>query len=88
VGAASLLVPYPSAVDDHQTHNARFLVDGGAAWLEAQADLTPDKLAALLQGVDRTQLLAMAQKAHALAKTGATEAVVEACIELAKVRTE
>jgi len=88
VGAASLLVPFPSAVDDHQTHNARFLVDGGAAWLEAQADLTPDKLAALLQGVDRSQLLAMAQKAHALAKTGATEAVVDACIELAKVRTE
>ena len=88
VGAASLLVPYPSAVDDHQTHNARFLVDGGAAWLEAQPDLTPDKLAALLQGVDRTQLLAMAQKAHALAKTGAVEAVVAACTELAKVRTE
>jgi UDP-N-acetylglucosamine--N-acetylmuramyl-(pentapeptide) pyrophosphoryl-undecaprenol N-acetylglucosamine transferase len=88
VGAASLLVPFPSAVDDHQTHNARFLVDGGAAWLEAQADLTPDKLAALLLGVDRNQLLAMAQKAHALAKTGATEAVVQACTELAKVRSE
>ena len=88
VGAASLLVPFPSAVDDHQTHNARFLVNGGAAWLEAQADLTPDKLAALLQGVDRAQLLAMAQKARALAQTGAVEAVVGACAALAKVRTQ
>ena len=87
VGAASLLVPFPAAVDDHQTHNARFLVDAGAAWLEAQAGLTPDKLAVLLQGLDRAQLQAMAEKARAVAKTGATEAVVGACIELAKVRT-
>jgi len=87
VGAASLLVPFPAAVDDHQTHNARFLVDAGAAWLEAQAGLTPDKLAVLLQGLDRAQLQAMAEKARAAAKTGATEAVVGACIELAKVRT-
>ncbi len=87
VGAASLLVPFPAAVDDHQTHNARFLVDAGAAWLEAQAGLTPEKLAVLLQGLDRTQLLAMAEKARTVAKTGATGAVVDACIELAKVRT-
>jgi UDP-N-acetylglucosamine--N-acetylmuramyl-(pentapeptide) pyrophosphoryl-undecaprenol N-acetylglucosamine transferase len=87
VGAASLLVPFPAAVDDHQTHNARFLVEAGAAWLEAQAGLTPDKLALLLQGLDRAQLLAMAEKARAVARTGATEAVVGACTELAKVRT-
>ncbi len=87
VGAASLLVPFPAAVDDHQTHNARFLVDAGAAWLEAQAGLTAEKLAVLLQGLDRTQLLAMAEKARTVAKTGATGAVVDACIELAKVRT-
>lgn len=88
VGAASLLVPFPAAVDDHQTHNARFLVDAGAAWLEAQAGLTPEKLALLLQGLDRAQLQTMAEKARAVAKTGATEAVVGACVELAKVRTE
>ncbi|MBL0918331.1 MAG: undecaprenyldiphospho-muramoylpentapeptide beta-N-acetylglucosaminyltransferase [Hydrogenophaga sp.] len=87
VGAASLLVPFPAAVDDHQTHNARFLVDAGAAWLEAQAGLTPEKLAVLLQGLDRAQLLAMAEKARTVAKTGAVEAVVGACAELAKVRT-
>lgn len=88
VGAASLLVPFPAAVDDHQTHNARFLVEAGAAWLEAQAGLSADKLALLLQGLDRAQLQAMAEKARAVAKTGATEAVVGACLELAKVRTE
>ncbi|NIM43071.1 MAG: undecaprenyldiphospho-muramoylpentapeptide beta-N-acetylglucosaminyltransferase [Hydrogenophaga sp.] len=88
VGAASLLVPFPAAVDDHQTHNARFLVDAGAAWLESQAGLTPDKLAVLLQGIDRAQLQAMAEKARAVARTGATEAVVGACIELAKVRVQ
>ncbi len=88
VGAASLLVPVPAAVDDHQTHNARVLVEAGAAWLEAQAGLTPDKLAVLLQGLDRAQLQAMAEKARAVAKTGATEAVVGACIELAKVRVQ
>ena len=83
-----LLVPFPAAVDDHQTHNARFLVDAGAAWLESQAGLTPDKLAVLLQGMDRAQLQAMAEKARAVARTGATEAVVGACIELAKVRVQ
>ena len=87
VGAASLLVPFPAAVDDHQTHNARFLVDAGAAWLEPQAALTADKLAALLRGLDRAQLLGMAEKARSVAKTGAVEAVVAACVELAKVRT-
>ncbi len=87
VGAASVLVPFPAAVDDHQTHNARFLVDAGAAWLEPQAGLTPEKLAALLMGLDRARLLAMATKARAVARTGAVDAVVGACIELAKVRT-
>jgi UDP-N-acetylglucosamine--N-acetylmuramyl-(pentapeptide) pyrophosphoryl-undecaprenol N-acetylglucosamine transferase len=88
VGAASLLVPFPAAVDDHQTHNARFLVDAGAAWLEAQAGLTPEKLATLIQGLDRAQLLAMAEKARSVARTDAVDAVVGACVELAKVRSE
>lgn len=88
VGAASLLVPFPAAVDDHQTHNARFLVDAGAAWLEAQAGLTPEKLAALLQGLERPQLLAMAEKARSVAKTDAVDAVVGACIQLAGARKQ
>ena len=86
VGAAALFVPFPAAVDDHQTANARFLVDAGAAWLEPQAGLAPQKLATLLQGMHREQLLAMATRARGQQKTEAVHAVVNACIELAKVR--
>lgn len=85
VGVAALLVPFPQAVDDHQTHNARFLVEAGAAWLLPQTELTPRKLANLLQGLQRTQLLEMAIKAQGLAKTGAVQAVVDACETLAKI---
>ena len=88
VGAAAVFVPFPAAVDDHQTANARFLVDAGAAWLEPQAGLTPEKLAALLQGVSREQLLHMAERAKQQEKTEAVAAVVAACAQLAKVRTE
>ncbi len=88
VGAAAVFVPFPAAVDDHQTANARFLVDAGAAWLEPQAGLTPEKLAALLQGVNREQLLHMAERAKQQEKTEAVAAVVAACAQLAKVRTE
>lgn len=85
VGAAAVFVPFPAAVDDHQTTNARFLVDAGAAWLEPQAGLTPQKLARLLQGVNRRQLQDMAERARAQCKPGAVDAVVGACSELAKV---
>ena len=88
VGAAAVFVPFPAAVDDHQTANARFLVDAGAAWLEPQAGLTPEKLAALLQGVNREQLQQMAERAKQQEKTEAVAAVVAACAQLAKVRTE
>ncbi|QHE87832.1 undecaprenyldiphospho-muramoylpentapeptide beta-N-acetylglucosaminyltransferase [Hydrogenophaga sp. BPS33] len=87
LGAAALFVPFPAAVDDHQTTNARFLVDAGAAWLMPQAELTPQRLAQILQTVQREQLLAMAEKAHALKKTEAVAAVVAACEQLAKVPT-
>ena len=85
VGAAAGSVPSPAAVDDHQTTNARFLVDAGAAWLEPQAGLTPQKLAHLLRGVNRRQLQDMAERARAQCKPGAVDAVVAACAELAKV---
>lgn len=83
-GVASVLVPYPHAVDDHQTTNARFLSENGAAVLLQQTELTPESLAALLQNVTRDQLLAMAQAARALAKPDATRQVAEICKELAK----
>ncbi len=84
VGAAALFVPFPSAVDDHQTTNARFLVDAGGGWLVQQTDLTPELLADLLQKTERTALIDKATKAKTLQKTEAVEAVVRACEELAK----
>lgn len=84
VGAAALFVPFPSAVDDHQTTNARFLVDAGGGWLVQQTDLTPELLADLLQTTERATLIDRAQKAKTLQKTDAVDAVVRACEELAK----
>ncbi|HUW37518.1 MAG TPA: undecaprenyldiphospho-muramoylpentapeptide beta-N-acetylglucosaminyltransferase [Rhodocyclaceae bacterium] len=82
-GVASILVPFPHAVDDHQSGNARFLANAGAAILLPQAELTPQKLA-LVRNLTREQLLQMAEKARALAKPEATAAVARACMELAK----
>ena len=83
-GLAALFVPFPFAVDDHQTGNAAFLADQGAAWLMQQRDLTPEKLAEWLRGLDREELLARAGKARALAKPDATARVVAVVKELAK----
>ena len=83
-GVASLLVPFPYAVDDHQTGNARFLSEAGAAILLPQRELTPEKLAALLRELTREKLAAMAEKARALAKPEATRAVAEVCMEVAR----
>jgi UDP-N-acetylglucosamine--N-acetylmuramyl-(pentapeptide) pyrophosphoryl-undecaprenol N-acetylglucosamine transferase len=79
-----VLVPFPHAVDDHQTANARFLADQGAAILLPQADLTPEKLAALLRTLDRPRLLEMARKARGLGKPDAARIVAERCMELAQ----
>ncbi len=84
VGAAAVFVPFPAAVDDHQTTNARFLVDRGAGLLLPQRDMTAEKLADMLQVTQRTTLLRWAEAAHQLAKTDATEQVVAACEELAR----
>ena len=83
-GVASVLVPYPHAVDDHQTSNAHFLSNSGAAILVAQSELTAQRLAEILQGLNRDQLLTMAQAARTLAKPEATRQVAKACKELAK----
>jgi len=84
VGAAALFVPFPSAVDDHQTTNARFLVDAGAAWLVPQTEFTPHSLAQTIQTATRAQLMEMATKAKQMEKTEAVAAVVAACEFLAK----
>ncbi len=82
-GVASLLVPFPHAVDDHQTGNARFLADRGAAYLLPQSELTPDRLAGILSSLDRGRLLQMAENARALARPLAAVAVATVCAELA-----
>jgi UDP-N-acetylglucosamine--N-acetylmuramyl-(pentapeptide) pyrophosphoryl-undecaprenol N-acetylglucosamine transferase len=83
VGAAAIYVPFPFAVDDHQTTNAQFLVAEGGGWLMPQADLTPQALADKLASITREELLACAEKAWALKKTQATREVVAACEALA-----
>ncbi len=84
VGAAALFVPFPAAVDDHQTTNARFLVDQGAGWLVQQRDLTPENLASMLQKTERPALVNAALKAKKMQKTEATAHVMAACETLAK----
>ncbi len=82
VGAPALFVPFPSAVDDHQTHNARFLVDQGGGWLVPQRELTVQLLADMLQKTERSTLLLRGLAAQKMQRTGATDAVVAACEEL------
>jgi UDP-N-acetylglucosamine--N-acetylmuramyl-(pentapeptide) pyrophosphoryl-undecaprenol N-acetylglucosamine transferase len=82
-GVAAVLVPFPSAVDDHQTRNARFLSERDAALLIPQHELTPERLARLLAELTRDKLLAMAKEARAAGRPEATRAVAEACMRLA-----
>ena len=83
VGAAAVFVPFPFAVDDHQTANARFLVDQGAAWLMPQTEMTPQALADMLQKTERSTLLQRGLAAKNMQQLHATDAVVAACEELA-----
>ena len=82
-GVASVLVPFPHAVDDHQTTNARFLSDQAAAVLIPQSELSPRKLADLLLEFTRESLLDMAKRARSLGKPDATRIVAEHCMAAA-----
>lgn len=83
VGLPAVFVPLPHAVDDHQTANARYLSDVGAALLCPQATLTPEVLADQLRPLlNRERLLVMAQKSRMQAKPDATTAVVNAVVSL------
>jgi UDP-N-acetylglucosamine--N-acetylmuramyl-(pentapeptide) pyrophosphoryl-undecaprenol N-acetylglucosamine transferase len=82
-GVASILVPLPHAVDDHQTANARFLADGEAAVLIPQRDLTPRCLADMIAGFTRERLSRMASRARALGRARATEEVADHCAAMA-----
>lgn len=83
VGVAAILVPYPHAVDDHQTDNARYLSSADAAILIQQTDLTAAGLSALIRelAADRPRLLRMAEAARALAMPAATEQVARLCLQ-------
>ena len=84
-GVASLLVPFPAAVDDHQTHNAQFLVAAGAAQLIQEKELTPQRLADALKVLcmhGRAELLSMAERARSCARIDADSRIAEACLAL------
>jgi UDP-N-acetylglucosamine--N-acetylmuramyl-(pentapeptide) pyrophosphoryl-undecaprenol N-acetylglucosamine transferase len=83
-GMPSILVPCPHAVDDHQTANAKFLADHGAAILIQQRELSPRKIADLIGSLDRAKLLEMARKARALGKPDAARVVAERCMSIAR----
>ena len=84
VGVASILVPYPHAVDDHQTANARFLEDNEAAIIVPQSQLTAKYLTELLtvEFSDRARILQRAKNARAVAQNDAAQRVASCCLEL------
>jgi UDP-N-acetylglucosamine--N-acetylmuramyl-(pentapeptide) pyrophosphoryl-undecaprenol N-acetylglucosamine transferase len=86
VGVAAILVPFPSAVDDHQAYNAQYLVREGAAVLIRDRELTEERLASELQRLcaGRGKLLAMAERARLLAKPRAAAELAASCLELAR----
>jgi len=80
-GVGSILIPFPAAVDDHQTRNARFLVDAAAAFLIPESQLSAERLARELEPLctSRAALLVMAERARALARPDATAQLAAAC---------
>lgn len=85
VGLGAILVPFPHAVDDHQTQNGQQMVRAGAAILIPQNQLNADVLAETLTTLtgDRNRVVALAQAARSLARADATERVVNYCLEAA-----
>lgn len=86
-GVPAVLVPFPAAVDDHQTRNAGFLVAQGAAVLLPERELTPERLAAEIAalGTARARLQDMAGRARALSRPHATAELVDATLAAAGV---
>jgi UDP-N-acetylglucosamine--N-acetylmuramyl-(pentapeptide) pyrophosphoryl-undecaprenol N-acetylglucosamine transferase len=89
VGLPALFVPYPGAVDDHQTANARPMADAGAAVIIDESMLSAEVLAGQLREwlTNRSELLAKAEKAHGLDKPHALSRITELCLEQAGVAT-
>ncbi|MDX2349571.1 MAG: undecaprenyldiphospho-muramoylpentapeptide beta-N-acetylglucosaminyltransferase [Porticoccus sp.] len=85
-GVGAILIPYPHAIDDHQTRNGEWLVKQGAAELIQQADMTAEKLVAVLGSWlgSKEKLRAMAVSARQLAKPNVAEAVADVCMEVCR----
>jgi UDP-N-acetylglucosamine--N-acetylmuramyl-(pentapeptide) pyrophosphoryl-undecaprenol N-acetylglucosamine transferase len=83
-GVPAILVPYPHAVDDHQTRNAEAMVATGAARLVAEGDDFVKRLGIALEEIgDRTQLVKMAEAARTQAKPDAARRIADVCLEVA-----
>lgn len=86
-GLGALLVPYPHAVDDHQTANARFMAADEAALLLPQTQLTAESLASVLSGLNRETCLKWAENARRIARKGSAQAVAETALVLSRKRS-
>lgn len=84
-GVAALFVPLPNAIDDHQSANARYLTEDGAAWLKTQATLTASSLADWLRGLHRDELAQAALRARARAMPMATQHIADVCEKEARL---
>ena len=86
IGRPAVLIPFPFAADDHQTHNARYLVENGAARLLQQKDTTPQLVASVLSELcsDRAVLQAMASASRRLGKPDAATNIAEEVLKLAQ----
>ncbi len=89
-GACAIFVPFPHAVDDHQTHNARYLSDEGAALIIQQHDLSEARLADQITALanNKQHLITMANKARELSTPEATEEVASFCIKAANIKKD
>lgn len=87
-GLGAIFVPYPHAVDDHQTHNAKVLVNAGAAQSIAQTDFTAEKLAELLAQLDRTTCLQWAENAREQALPDAAKLTAQAVLSTLAVNNK
>jgi UDP-N-acetylglucosamine--N-acetylmuramyl-(pentapeptide) pyrophosphoryl-undecaprenol N-acetylglucosamine transferase len=84
-GVAAVLIPFPFAIDDHQTANAQFLANAGAAIVKQQRDLTELGLAEIMISLitNRKHLQQMAEAGHALAVRKSADRFADICMELA-----
>jgi len=87
-GVAAIFVPYPHAVDDHQTANAEPLVRAGAAWRVPDAELSAERVYELVAPLDREALRARAVLAREQSRPDAAARLAEACLDMAGVRQE